>query len=53
VHAGTADADLHLVGDAVELTEALSLRRPLDAPSATGATGSSWMLSGLLEAFDR
>jgi len=50
VRAGTADAELRLTGDAVDLIEALSLRRQLDDP---GAAGSSWMLSGLSEAFDR
>lgn len=49
VRSGTADADLVLTGDAVELFEALSMRGPLDQsiPAET-----SWMLTGLPEAFD-
>lgn len=50
VRDGTTVADLNLAGDAVDLIEALSLRRPLDEP---GAASSSWILAGLSEAFDR
>jgi uncharacterized protein (TIGR03083 family) len=49
VRAGSARADLRLTGDAVDLLEALSRRRPLDQSIPVG---SSWMLGGLAEAFD-
>jgi uncharacterized protein (TIGR03083 family) len=42
-------ADLVLRGDAVELLEALSVRRPLNQPVPAG---SAWMVQGLLEIFD-
>jgi len=42
-------ADLTLTGDAVELVDALSIRRPLD--QAVPAD-QAWMLNGLLETFD-
>lgn len=48
VRAGRAETDLRLTGDAVELLEALSIRRPLDQPIPSA---SSWLLSGLSEAF--
>lgn len=49
VRAGTADADLCLTGPAVELLEALSIRRPLpQQPSPETA----WMLQGLSTTFD-
>ncbi len=44
-----ASAELLLTGDAVELLEALSIRRPLDQPIPPE---SAWMLSGLAETFD-
>lgn len=44
------EADLCLAGDAVELLEALSLRRPLDQPVPADA---AWMLAGLAEVFDQ
>ena len=46
---GAAEVDLRLRGDAVELLEGLSLRRPLDLPVAPGA---AWMLGGLATTFD-
>ena len=49
VRSGHADADFQLDGDAVELVEALSIRRPLDRPIPASV---SWMLRGLYEAFD-
>jgi uncharacterized protein (TIGR03083 family) len=49
VRSGPTDADLRLTGDAVEVLEALSIRRPLDQPIPAE---SSWMLSGLAEVFD-
>jgi uncharacterized protein (TIGR03083 family) len=49
VRSGIADADLHLTGDAVQLLEALSLRRPLEQPIPVE---SAWMLRGLSEIFD-
>jgi uncharacterized protein (TIGR03083 family) len=48
VYSGKAAADLQLTGSAVEVLEALSLRRPLDQPIPAA---SSWMLGGLAEAF--
>jgi uncharacterized protein (TIGR03083 family) len=48
VRSGRAETDLRLTGDAVELLEALSVRRPLDQPIPSA---SSWLLSGLSEAF--
>lgn len=45
----TAAADVTLEGDAVELLEALSIRRPLDQPVASE---HAWMLAGLAETFD-
>lgn len=49
VRTGAAPADLRLVGDAVQLLEALSLRRPLDQLIPTEV---SWMLEGLAVTFD-
>ncbi len=51
VHVGTgsAPADLRLTGDAVELVEALSIRRPL---AQSIPTDFSWMVSGLARIFD-
>ncbi len=49
VREGTDRADLELSGAAVELLEALSIRRPLDRPLPEE---SAWMLEGLAEAFD-
>jgi uncharacterized protein (TIGR03083 family) len=49
VREGPADADLELTGDAVDLVEALSLRRPLDQPVPEA---SAWLLHGLAEIFD-
>jgi uncharacterized protein (TIGR03083 family) len=49
VREGPADADLELTGDAVDLLEALSLRRPLDQPVPET---SAWLLHGLAEIFD-
>ena len=49
VRSGPAQSDLHLTGDAVELLEALSIRRPLGQPIPAG---SAWMLSGLSDTFD-
>lgn len=50
VRAGSvAAADLALGGSAVELLEALSVRRPLDQDVAAG---SSWILQGLADTFD-
>jgi uncharacterized protein (TIGR03083 family) len=43
------DADLRLAGDAVELVDALSIRRPLEA---TVPVDAAWMLRGLATAFD-
>jgi len=48
VRSGTADADLLLVGRAVDLLEALSIRAPLDQPVPAE---HAWMLNGLLETF--
>lgn len=50
VRSGSAEADLVLHGDAVDLLEALSRRRPLDAevPAET-----AWMLDGLAEVFEQ
>jgi uncharacterized protein (TIGR03083 family) len=50
VRAGSADADLVLRGDAVDLLEALSRRRPLDAEVPPG---TAWMLDGVAEVFDQ
>jgi hypothetical protein len=46
---GSDDADLVIRGDAVELVDALSIRRPLDqaVPAA-----STWMLEGLAVVFE-
>ncbi len=49
VRAGTADADLRLMGKAVDLVEALSIRQPHDQPIPAAF---SWMLQGLSETFD-
>ena len=49
VGSGTASADLRLSGDAVELLEALSMRKPLHQPIPPR---SSWMLRGLSETFN-
>ena len=49
VRAGDAVSDLRLTGGAVDLLEALSVRRPLD--QAIPAE-SAWMLSALSRAFD-
>lgn len=43
------DADVRLTGDAVDVLEALSQRRPLDQAVPEG---SSWLLDGLAEQFD-
>ena len=42
-------ADLVLAGDAVELLETLSIRRPFTQPVPAG---SEWWVQGLLEVFD-
>ena len=47
---GEGLADLSLDGDAVELLEALSIRRPLDAQVDAA---NSWMVDGLLEVFNQ
>ena len=44
------DADLTLTGDAVELLEALSRRRPLDAEVPAEM---AWMLDGVAEVFEQ
>ena len=50
VRAGNdATADMRFTGDAVELLEGLSFRRPLDQEVPEG---SAWMLRGLADAFD-
>lgn len=49
VRAGPAEADLRLTGDAVEVLEALSLRRALDQPIPAAST---WMFFGLANSFD-
>jgi uncharacterized protein (TIGR03083 family) len=49
VRSGRADADLHLAGNAVDLLESLSVRRPL---SQTIPPTSAWMLTGLSDTFD-
>lgn len=50
VRPGTApDAAIRLVGEAVGLVEALSLRRPLDASVPEGA---AWLVEGLASAFE-
>jgi hypothetical protein len=50
VTSGTGGAvDLQLTGDAVELLEALSIRRPL---AQSIPVGCKWMVSGLAEVFD-
>jgi uncharacterized protein (TIGR03083 family) len=48
VRAGTADGDVTVTGDAVELLEAFSIRRPfaLDVPIE-----HAWLLAGLAETF--
>jgi hypothetical protein len=48
VRAGAADADLRLTGDAVDLLEALSVRRPftVDVPD-----DAAWMLAGVVDMF--
>ena len=46
---GSAEADLQLTGDAVEVLEALSIRRPLDQEIDPGA---AWMVNGLAAQFD-
>jgi hypothetical protein len=43
------DGALALAGPAVELTEALSFRRPLDQPVDAS---DRWLLQGLAEVFD-
>jgi uncharacterized protein (TIGR03083 family) len=50
VRGGPAEADLELTGDAVDVLEALSIRRALD--QAVPAEWA-WMLSGLAETFDQ
>ncbi len=50
VRSGTAEADLVLRGDAVDLLEALSRRRPLDAEVPAAA---AWMLDGVAEVFEQ
>ena len=47
---GSADADLTLTGPAVELLEALSRRRPLDAEVPAEM---AWMLDGVAEVFEQ
>lgn len=47
--AGAPTAELRLAGDAVELLEALSVRRPL---TQLIPVGSAWMLRGLSDTFD-
>jgi uncharacterized protein (TIGR03083 family) len=47
--AAEAGADLVLRGDAVDLAEALSVRRPLDQPIPAS---TAWMVGGLAEVFD-
>ena len=47
---GSADADLTLTGHAVELLEALSRRRPLDAEIPAEM---AWMLDGVAEVFEQ
>jgi uncharacterized protein (TIGR03083 family) len=49
VRDGRGAADLRLTGDAVDLLEALSVRRPLTQPIPPAV---DWMLRGLAEAFD-
>ena len=49
VRDGTASTGLRLIGDAVELVEALSLRRPL---GRSIPAEHAWLLSGLSETFD-
>ena len=49
VRAGGGAADLVLTGSAVELLEALSIRRTLNQPIPASA---AWMLSGLSDTFD-
>lgn len=49
VREGDAHADLRLEGDAVELLEGLSLRRPLDREIPSEA---AWLVAGLATAFD-
>lgn len=49
VRSGTASAQLRITGNAVEILEALSIRRPLAQPIPPE---SAWMLSGLAETFD-
>lgn len=50
VRAGDAPADVELRGDALELLEALSRRRPLDR---SVPAEQAWMVDGLAEAFDQ
>ena len=50
VRSGSADADLVLRGGAVDLLEALSRRRPLDAEVPPQ---SAWMLDGVDEVFEQ
>ncbi len=45
----SGDADLALGGDAVELLEALSIRRPLDQAIDADV---AWMVNGLATQFD-
>jgi uncharacterized protein (TIGR03083 family) len=47
--AATDAADLVLEGAAIDLAEALSIRRPLDQPIPAA---SAWLVSGLAEVFD-
>lgn len=49
VRSGTATADLCLAGNAVDLLEAFSIRKPFDQPIPAA---SAWMLRGLAETFD-
>jgi hypothetical protein len=46
---GTGDADLVIRGDAVELVDALSIRRPL---GQTVPVAGAWMLEGLAATFE-
>jgi hypothetical protein len=49
VRNGDGDGDVRLTGDAVDVLEALSIRRPFTQHLPPG---SAWMLMGLSETFD-
>ena len=49
VRNGTAESELHLHGNAVELLEAFSIRRPIAQPVPAS---SQWMVDGLARIFD-